>query len=38
MKRQVIIGPEAAGDIEDAYSWYERARPGLGAGNQSWTN
>jgi len=30
VKRQVIVRPEAAGDIEDAYSWYERARPGLG--------
>jgi plasmid stabilization system protein ParE len=30
VKRQIIVGPEAAGDIEDAYSWYERARPGLG--------
>lgn len=30
MTRQVIVRPEAAGDIEDAYSWYERARTGLG--------
>ena len=26
MTRHVIIRPEAAGDIEDAYNWYERAR------------
>jgi plasmid stabilization system protein ParE len=28
--RQVIVRPEAAADIEDAYNWYERARIGLG--------
>jgi plasmid stabilization system protein ParE len=28
--RHVVVRPEAAGDIEDAYNWYERARTGLG--------
>ena len=26
----VIVRPAAAADIEDAYLWYERQRPGLG--------
>lgn len=30
MTRHVVVRPEAAGDIEDAYNWYERARAGLG--------
>ena len=30
MTRHVVVRPEAAGDIEDAYNWYERARTGLG--------
>lgn len=30
MSRQIIVRTEAAGDIEDAYSWYEQARTGLG--------
>jgi plasmid stabilization system protein ParE len=30
VSRHLVIRPEAAGDIEDAYNWYERARTGLG--------
>jgi len=28
--RHVVIRPEAAGDIEDGYNWYEQAKLGLG--------
>jgi plasmid stabilization system protein ParE len=30
MAAKLIIAPEAALDIEEAYSWYERQRTGLG--------
>ena len=26
----IVVRPAAAADIEDAFSWYERQRPGLG--------
>jgi plasmid stabilization system protein ParE len=28
---QVLVRPAAAADIDDAFLWYERQRPGLGA-------
>lgn len=28
--KHVVVGPAAAGDIEEAYKWYESQRPGLG--------
>ncbi|MBI2918507.1 MAG: type II toxin-antitoxin system RelE/ParE family toxin [Chloroflexi bacterium] len=28
--KQVVVRPAAAADIEEAYEWYERQRPGLG--------
>jgi plasmid stabilization system protein ParE len=28
--REIIVRSEAAGDIEEAYRWYDRARHGLG--------
>ena len=28
---QVVIQPAAAADLEQAFSWYEERRPGLGA-------
>ena len=28
--KSVLVRPAAAADIEDAYSWYESQRPGLG--------
>ena len=28
--KPVLVRPAAAADIEDAYSWYETQRPGLG--------
>jgi plasmid stabilization system protein ParE len=30
MAVKLIIAPEAAEDLEDAYAWYERQRVGLG--------
>lgn len=30
MAAELIVGPEAAQDIADAYAWYERRRTGLG--------
>jgi plasmid stabilization system protein ParE len=29
--RQFIVRPAAAADMDEAYSWYEAQRPGLGA-------
>jgi toxin ParE1/3/4 len=29
---KLVIAPEAADDIQQAYSWYERQRTGLGEG------
>ncbi|MBI5570902.1 MAG: type II toxin-antitoxin system RelE/ParE family toxin [Desulfomonile tiedjei] len=31
MKLELVIRPEAEGDIEDAYKWYESKRAGLGS-------
>jgi plasmid stabilization system protein ParE len=28
--KPVLIRPAAAADVEDAFAWYERQRPGLG--------
>ena len=28
--KQIVVRPAAAADIEEAYEWYERQRPGLG--------
>jgi plasmid stabilization system protein ParE len=28
--KRIVVRPAAAGDIEDAYEWYESPRPGLG--------
>lgn len=30
MVAELIIAPEAQQDVDDAYSWYEERRPGLG--------
>jgi plasmid stabilization system protein ParE len=30
MAAKLVIAPETARDIEDAYAWYEGQRPGLG--------
>ncbi len=30
MAVELVIAPEAAQDIDEAYGWYERRRPGLG--------
>jgi plasmid stabilization system protein ParE len=30
MKYQLLIQPEAEADLDEAYRWYERQRPGLG--------
>ncbi len=30
MKYPLVIQPEAEGDLNEAYRWYERQRPGLG--------
>ena len=29
--KPVLLRPAAAGDVEDAFAWYERQRPGLGS-------
>lgn len=30
MRRRIVIRPEAEGDLEEAYRWYEEQVPGLG--------
>ena len=32
MTAELIIAPEAQHDVDEAYSWYEDRRPGLGEG------
>jgi len=31
MRRRIVIRPEAEGDLEEAYRWYEEQVPGLGS-------
>ena len=30
MAYRLVLNPEAEGDIEEAYNWYEDQKPGLG--------